>query len=88
MAERGLLDQYKHTSNDLAYLQHTCKHYKGSKNFLEQPAVTDRNLITASTAGPLEFAYEILKKFDVFSAKTLEAWYNLYNTKNRNTFTI
>ena len=81
MADKGLLDNFKHTSNDLNYLQYTCKNYNGSKNYIEKPAVTDRNLITASSVGPLEFAYEIFKKLDAFSIQTLEAWYNLHHTK-------
>ncbi|MEJ7644580.1 MAG: type 1 glutamine amidotransferase family protein [Chryseolinea sp.] len=87
LADRGLLDNFKHTSNDLGYLQHTCKHYNGSENYQAVPAVTDRNLITASSVGALEFAREIFKKLGVFSTPTLEAWYQLFNTKKPQYFT-
>jgi putative intracellular protease/amidase len=81
IANRGLLDNRKHTSDDLTFLEQTCKHYKGSANYIKQPAVEDGNIITASAVGSLEFAYEIIKKLDVFTAETLDAWYNLFDTK-------
>ncbi|KIL51603.1 glutamine amidotransferase [Jeotgalibacillus alimentarius] len=43
-------------------------------------AVCDANLITASGIAPLEFAAEVLKKIDVFTADTLQSWYNLNKT--------
>jgi hypothetical protein len=53
---------------------------------LNQPAVTDNNLITASGIAPLEFSYEIFKKTKVMKAETLEAWYQLYKTKEAKYF--
>lgn len=47
---------------------------------MQEAVVTDGTLITASVTAPLEFAMHVLKALDVFSPKTLHAWYNLYNT--------
>ena len=44
------------------------------------PAVTDGLLITAGGVSPLEFAYEIFKKLDVFTPAMLEAWFGLFKT--------
>jgi len=80
LAQAGFLDHQPHTSNDLGYLKATCPAYAGEAHFKEEPAVTAGNLITASGVAPLEFAYHILRKLDVFRTETLEAWYRLYST--------
>jgi hypothetical protein len=67
-----------HTSNSLAYLQAT--HYRGTAYYQQQLAVTDGNVITASTAAPIEFAYHIFKKLDLYSVDILEAWYSRFKT--------
>jgi putative intracellular protease/amidase len=81
LANAGILDQYNHTSNDLNYLLESCSNYKGSENYLQQPVVTDGNLITATALAPLEFAKHILARLHVFSDATLDAWYGLHQTK-------
>ena len=81
LANAGILDQYKHTSNDLNYLLESCPNYKGSENYMQQPVVTDNNLVTATALASLEFAKHILAKLDVFSEATLHAWYQLHQTK-------
>jgi len=86
LAKNGLLNDRKHTSNDLGYLKITCPEYTGEGYYVNQPAVTDNNLITASGIAPLEFSYEIFKKTNVMKAKTLEAWYQLYKTKEAKYF--
>ncbi len=80
LAQNGLLDKRSHTSNDLDYLKMVCPNYSGEKRYEQEPAVTDGNLITASGLAPLEFSVHVLRALEVFSAKTLEAWYNLYKT--------
>lgn len=80
LAQHGLLDSRWHTSNDLEYLKLVCSGYNGEKYYKNEPAVTDGNLITASGSAPLDFAFHVLKALDVFSQKTLDAWYNLYKT--------
>jgi putative intracellular protease/amidase len=78
LARAGLLNDRYHTSNDLNYLRSVCPGYAGSAFYRPEPAVSDGKLITASGVAPIEFTYEILKNLDVFSPKTLEAWYQLY----------
>jgi putative intracellular protease/amidase len=82
LAEAGILDNLRHTSNNLDYLKTVCPNYKGEAYHQSDPAVTDGNLITASGIAPLEFAYQVLKLLDVFTHPKLEAWYNLNHTKN------
>ncbi|MFD2923191.1 DJ-1/PfpI family protein [Halobacillus naozhouensis] len=80
LAEAGVFDKRIHTSNSLEYLKMVCPSYKGESYYRDVKAVADSNLITASSAGGLLFAQTILKKLDVFSENTLEAWYNYFNT--------
>lgn len=80
LAKAGLLDNRLHTSNDLGYLKAVCPTYAGEKFYRHESVVHDDNLITASGVAPLEFAREVLRELDVFSAQTLEAWYQLYVT--------
>lgn len=80
LANKGILNNRKHTSNDIEVLKMFCPEYTGENFYLNQPAVTDDNLITASGLAPLEFSYEILKRTNLMKTETLEAWYQLYKT--------
>lgn len=81
LANKGLLDARRHTSNDLEYLKMVCPNYRGESYYETEPAVTDGNLITASGVAPLEFTMHVLKALDVFAPETLHAWFKLYQTK-------
>lgn len=78
LARLGLLDDKRHTSNAPDYLQAT--NYQGAALYVNEPAVTDGRLITAAGTAPLDFAYHIFKKLDLYPADTLEAWYGLFKT--------
>jgi putative intracellular protease/amidase len=78
LARAGLLDDRRHTSNAAGYLQATG--YRGAAFYVESPAVTDGNLITAGGIAPIEFAREIFKRLDLYPAPALEAWYALFKT--------
>ncbi len=80
LAAHGFLNNRQHTSNDRDYLKAICPAYVGESFYLHQPAVFDGDLITASGVAPLDFAYTILDKLEVFLPATLEAWYKLYQT--------
>ncbi|MEY8743727.1 type 1 glutamine amidotransferase family protein [Paenibacillus tundrae] len=81
LAQAGLLDSRRHTSNDLAYLKMVCPSYTGEEYYNLESAITDGKLITASGVAPLEFSVHILKALDVFSPNTLDAWYRLNKTQ-------
>lgn len=78
LARAGILDHKRHTSNAIEYLQAT--HYQGATLYQNQPAVTDGNLITANSTAPIEFAYHIFQKLDLYKAEILDAWYGLFKT--------
>jgi putative intracellular protease/amidase len=78
LALAGILDDKQHTSNWLGQLK--AVNYQGEALYQNLPAVTDGNVITAGATASLEFAYQILKKLEVYNDQTLEAWYGLYKT--------
>ncbi len=80
LARAGLLDDRRHTSNDPNWL--ASSGYRGAANYVQEPAVEDGGVITASVTASLEFAKLILGRLGIFSFKTLQAWYNLYKTGN------
>ena len=86
LANKGILNDRNHTSNDMEVLKMFCPEYTGENFYLNQPAVTDDNLITASGITPLEFSYEVLKRINVMKVETLEAWYQLYKTNESKYF--
>ncbi|MGE7112312.1 type 1 glutamine amidotransferase family protein [Lysinibacillus sp. NPDC047702] len=81
LANEGLLDSKRHTSNHLEYLKMVCPNYSGEKYYAMEPAVTDANLITASGIAPLDFTMHVLKLLGVFAPETLHAWFKLYQTQ-------
>lgn len=81
LAQKGLLNNRRHTSNDKEYLKMICPDYTGSSYYIDAPAVADDNMITATGLAPLEFAYEVFKRAGVMKEDTLEAWYQLYKTR-------
>jgi len=78
LARAGLLDHHAHTSNDRGYLERTVPAYAGSTRYVDELAVRDRGLITASGVGPTEFAREIFEELQVFSPEDRPVWYHLF----------
>ena len=61
LANAGLLDDVRHTSNGPGYLDGLAPHYGGAARYLDQPnAVRDGRIITAPAPAPASFAHEVL----------------------------
>lgn len=80
LANWGLLDNRPHTSNGPGFLEMFCPDYKGQRFYVDQPSVADHNLITASSAGALLWAKQIIGHLGVFQADTLESWFDYFRT--------
>jgi putative intracellular protease/amidase len=78
VARAGLLRDRAHTSNGLEYLKSHVPGYTRETDYVEQLAVRDRGLITASGLGAVEFAREIFAELGVFSESELEVWYRMF----------
>ena len=80
LSNAGLLDNRKHTSNGAGFLEMFSPSYKGVNLYLEEPSVSDKNLITASSTGGLLWAKQIIELLAVFEKDTLEVWYDYFST--------
>ncbi|MFD6450393.1 DJ-1/PfpI family protein [Nocardia sp. NPDC060220] len=80
LATAGLLDDRAHTSNAAEFLVYSG--YSGAQHYVEAPAVTDRDVITADGMSPFEFAREIFARLDLYEPRVLDAWYKLYARKD------
>ena len=86
LANIGILDNKKHTSNGADFLNMFCPEYKGTDHYIDKPAVRDGNLITAAATGALDMTRLILEYLDLFAADTLEHWYAYFSTGNADEF--
>jgi len=86
LANAGIFDKRRHTSNSLDYLKMSSPRYHGEAFYQDEKAVADGNLITASSAGGLLFARYVLERLEVFSEDTIAAWYSYYDTGDANYF--
>ncbi|WP_206913142.1 hypothetical protein IGL98_003069 [Enterococcus sp. DIV0840] len=80
LADLGLLNTRLHTSNSKEFLTTFSSHYTGGTFYQNTLAVTDSHLITASSAGSLLWAKQIMDYLDVLPKPMLEAWYNYHAT--------
>lgn len=78
LAQQGLLNNLKHTSNDLYYLKGAAPSYSGEKNYINSLAVTDENIITANGVAPIEFAREIFTELKLMKDDKIEKWFQLF----------
>jgi putative intracellular protease/amidase len=89
LASRGILDDTPHTSNAPVVLEHP--RYRGTEHYVARPAVTGRthaggSVITATGTAPVHFAREILDVLDLYRPHTLDAWFDLYTTREESAY--
>jgi putative intracellular protease/amidase len=76
LAAAGLLDARPHTSNDPGYL--AASGYAGTGHYVDQPAVVDGDLVTASGVAPVHFARAVFERLDAYEPHVLASWFKLY----------
>lgn len=86
LANYGLLDNRRHTSNGQGFLEMFCPAYKGQNFYVDEPSVADNNLITANPTASLLWTKQILEHLGVFQADTLEFWYEYFSTGKAESF--
>jgi putative intracellular protease/amidase len=80
LALEGLLDDRAHTSNAAGYLALTG--YAGGDRFVDQPVVTDGDLITASGVAPVHFAQAIFERLGIYAPEVAASWFKLYGNRD------
>ncbi|NVD97624.1 DJ-1/PfpI family protein [Massilia sp. BJB1822] len=81
LARIGVLNTRPHTANNKEHLAASFPAYEGAALYQEAPVWRDANLITATGLAPLEFAREVIGLLGVFKPQTLEAWFQLFKTR-------
>lgn len=80
MAAEGLLENVKHTSNDLGLLKEAVPTYKGDANYVQKAAVADKQVITANGTAGVSFAHEIFKHFGILEQNEQFAfWFGFFH---------
>ncbi len=80
MPKIGLLRGRRHTSNGLPYLKKFVPGYQDDSNYVDEPAVRDRGLITASGLGDVEFARELFEELDVLKPEQRAMWAKIFRS--------
>jgi len=80
LAKQGLFNLVKHTSNGLEYLKKQVPVYDAEINYVNEPCVADKNVITANGAAMIEFAYKIFEHFEIMKKEELAYWLKLYKS--------
>jgi len=78
IARAGLTHQVRHTSNILPYLQALVPTYSDYEYYVDESAVTDKNIITADGLSSVDFAREIIKLLGIYNEADADAWYGMY----------
>lgn len=78
VARAGLTHGLRHTSNSIGYLKAMLADYADDDFYVDKLAVADRNLITASGLGSVEFACEIVRVLNIYSSEEIEELYGMF----------
>ncbi len=78
IARAGLTRDTRHTSNAKEYLEAMVPDYQDGQFYVDELAVTDNNIITASGAGSVEFACEVIKQLQLYNKEETQQWFDLF----------
>lgn len=82
LAKAGLLEGRRHTSNSKTYMDKHVPGYSGHADYVNAPAVTDRNVVTATGLDAVEFTMEILTLLDIATPEIRQIWYEAFKHGN------
>jgi putative intracellular protease/amidase len=79
LARAGLLGHCRHTGNWPGQIASQVADYGGAEQYDHDVlAVSDGGVITASHLGSVEFAREVIRTLDLYSASDREHWFRLF----------
>lgn len=78
IARARLTQGRRHTSNALSYLKSMVPDYGDEAFYVDELAVSDGGVITASGLGAVEFAREIFRLLQVYDENDLRTWYDMF----------
>src|SRR5262249_3088730 len=78
IARAGLTRNVRHTSNSIDYLKTMVADYGDESFYVNELAVADQNVITASGLGCVEFAREVIKQLNLYSKADTRTWFEMF----------
>jgi putative intracellular protease/amidase len=78
IARSGLTHGIRHTSNAREYLQAMVPEYTDGDLYVDDLAIADKNIITASGLGSIEFAREVIKQLHLYSEADTQIWFEMF----------
>ena len=78
IARAGLTGGIRHTSNALSYLKSMVPDYRDEAFYVEELAISDQAIVTASGLGSVEFAREIFRLLKLYDDADLHTWYEMF----------
>jgi putative intracellular protease/amidase len=74
----GLTRGVRHTSNSKSYLKEMVPEYTDERFYVDELAVTDHKIITASGLGSVEFAREAIRELGIYDEPTTQIWFDMF----------
>jgi len=78
LAKAGILEGRRHTGNALSYMKKLVPGYAGEPTYVDELAVADNHIITASGLGTVDFTMAILETLDVATPEMRQLWYDAF----------
>jgi putative intracellular protease/amidase len=78
IARAGLTREVRHTSNARSYLKKMVRDYDDERFYVDELAVTDHKIITASGLGSVEFAREVIRELGIYNEATTQMWFEMF----------
>jgi len=78
VARAGLTHGIRHTSNSKGYLKAMIPDYGDDDFYVDKLAIADKNLITASGLGSVEFACEIVRQLNIYTSEEIQELYDMF----------
>jgi putative intracellular protease/amidase len=78
VARAGLTHGIRHTSNSKGYMKAMIPDYRDGDFYVDKLAISDKNLITASGLGSVEFACEIVKQLNIYTSEEIQELYDMF----------
>jgi putative intracellular protease/amidase len=80
IARAGLARGVRHTSNAKTYLKKMVPDYMDDDErfYVDELAVTDHKIITASGLGSVEFAREVIRELGIYNEATTKMWFEMF----------
>jgi putative intracellular protease/amidase len=80
IARAGLARGVRHTSNAKTYLKKMVPDYMDDDErfYVDELAVTDHKIITASGLGSVEFTREVIRELGIYNEATTKMWFEMF----------